>query len=98
MSGKGKRILVDLPIQGDPKYSRTESSDNSGKGEKPPDEPIGAQTFKSALLSSSQNKGASKGKGKSGKDKGKWPYNMGSRSYVNPGPNQNIEDGNLGHT
>ena len=92
--GKGKRTLVDLPIQGDPKYPRTESSDNSGKGEKPPDEPIGAQTFKSALLSQNQNKGASKGKGKSGKDKGKWPYNMGSRSYVNS-DHQNIPSLNV---
>jgi hypothetical protein len=81
---------VDLPIQGDPKYPRTESSDNSGKGENPPDEPIGAKTFRSALLNGSQNKGAYKGKGKYGKDKGKWPYNMGSRSYVNPDSNQNI--------
>ncbi len=88
--GKGKRTLVDLPRQGDTKYPRTESSDNSGKGENPPDEPIGTKMFKSALLNSSQSKGAYKGKGKFGKDKGKWPYNMGSRSYVNYGPNQNI--------
>jgi hypothetical protein len=90
--GKGKRTIVDLPRQGDTKYPRTESSDNSGKGEKPPDEPIGTKTFKSALLNSTQNKGAVKGKGKYGKDKGKWPYNMGSRSYVNSGLNQNIPD------
>ncbi len=84
--------MTDLPRQGDAKYPRTESSEDSGKGENPPDEPLGTKTFKSALLNSSQNKGASKGKGKYGKDKGKWPYNMGSRSYVTPSPNRNIPD------
>ncbi len=82
--GKGKRTMTDLTRQGDTKCPRTESSKDSGKGENPPDEPIGTKTFKSALLNSSQNKGASKGKGKYGKDKDKLPYNMGSRSYVAP--------------
>jgi hypothetical protein len=34
--GKGKRTLVDLPRQGGAKYPRTESTDDSGKGENPP--------------------------------------------------------------